>query len=130
MKYEGFEGTTEEFDNFTKTDGFTPSDFFRKNKTEIHIMWIAAPSILFIVCVLINIFFTGAPKITTAASVIALCSAFWLAISSHIQWKLQTVTGLIPVMAITILLVSTSDITIAGALEKAEKFTQECTKED
>mgnify|MGYP000624353089 CR=1 FL=1 len=122
------EGTPEEIKDFVQTENFSATEFFKPEALSIHNKWVIIPAAIFIVCIIINIFCPTPDKWSLLINVIGICSACWLAFSSQIAWKQMIITGLIPVFAIIILMLSSSQITMAEAMEKFDKYTEECDK--
>lgn len=127
------EGTPEEIKNFVQTKNFNPKDFFNGNESgggngTTGVKWVVIPAVLFLISLVINIFYPATDKWSLLINVLGLCSVLWLAFSSQILWKQKTITLLIPLFGLVLLLVSASQMSLAQALEKFEKYTQECTK--
>lgn len=120
------EGTPDEIKNFVRTENFPVDEFFKPEDLSIHNIWVFIPAVMFIICIVINVFCPTTVKWTLLVNVIGLCSACWLAFSCQIVWKQFAITGLIPVFAIVILMLSTSQMTMAEAMVKIEKYTEEC----
>lgn len=120
------EGTPDEIKNFVRTENFPVDEFFKPEDLSIHNIWVFIPAVMFIICIVINVFCPTTEKWTLLVNVIGLCSACWLAFSCQIAWKQFAITGLIPVFAIVILMLSTSQMTMAEAMVKIEKYTEEC----
>lgn len=122
------EGTPEEIRNFVQTENFEPSKFFNPVSTSIGKIWIVIPAAVFIICMVGNIFSHVTNEWALLINVVGICSACWLAFSSQLAWNQKFITGLIPVFSILILLISSSEISMAEAVEHFDKYTQDCAK--
>ncbi len=123
------EGTAEEIRDLVKTENFDSAEFFKgAASVGMHKGWLVFPAILFIACLVANIFFMAPEKWALLINVLGLVIACWFAVSAHITWQSKTITAITPIFAIIILMVSSSQMTMAEAADRFDKYYEDCAE--